>query len=106
MIVGCAGMSGGYVSRYVPASGTPILPAGYRLAPGHPCPVPAEDACAALIWPHEHAVGLAADPARIGVIGDSAGGGLAAAVPILARDRTGWPSPGRSSSCGCPATVP
>jgi acetyl esterase/lipase len=89
MIVGYADMFDGYVSRYVSASGTPILSAGYRLAPEHPYPVPVEDAYAALAWLHEHAAGLGADPARIGVIGDSAGGGLAAAVSILARDRKG-----------------
>ena len=89
MIAGRAGMFDGYVSRYVSASGTPILSAGYRLAPEHPHPVPVEDAYAALAWLHEHAASLGADPGRIGVLGDSAGGGLAAAVSILARDRNG-----------------
>lgn len=89
MIAGHAEMFDGYVSRYVSASGTPILSAGYRLAPQHPHPVPVQDAYAALAWLHEHAAGLGADPARIAVIGDSAGGGLAAAVSILARDRNG-----------------
>ena len=89
MIAGHADMFDGYVSRYVSASGTPILSADYRLAPEHPYPAPVEDAYAALAWLHEHAADLGADPARIGVIGDSAGGGLAAAVSILARDRNG-----------------
>lgn len=89
MIAGHAGMFDGYVSRYVSASGIPILSAGYRLAPEHRYPVPVEDSYAALAWLHEHATDLGADPARIGVLGDSAGGGLAAAVSILARDRNG-----------------
>jgi acetyl esterase/lipase len=76
MIAGRAGMFDGYVSRYVSASGTAILSADYRLAAEHAHPVPVEDAYAALAWLHQHAASLGVDPARIGVIGDSAGGGL------------------------------
>ncbi len=89
MILGNVGLFDGSVSRYVSAGGTPILSVDYRLAPEHPHPVPVEDAYAALVWLHEHAADLGVDPARIGVFGDSAGGGLAAAVSILARDRKG-----------------
>jgi acetyl esterase/lipase len=89
MIVGDIGMFDGTVSRYVSASGTPILSVDYRLAPEHPHPAPVEDVYAALVWLHEHAAELGVDPARIGAFGDSAGGGLAAAVSILARDRNG-----------------
>jgi acetyl esterase/lipase len=89
MIVGDIGMFDGPASRYVSASGTPILSVDYRLAPERPHPTPVEDVYAALVWLHEHAAELGVDPARIAVFGDSAGGGLAAAVSILARDLGG-----------------
>lgn len=79
----------GPVARYVSASGVPMLSVDYRRAPEHPFPTPLEDAYTALNWLHEHAADLAVDRERIGVMGDSAGGGLAAAVSILARDRGG-----------------
>ncbi|WP_151478805.1 alpha/beta hydrolase [Streptomyces albicerus] len=79
----------GPVARYVSASGVPMLSVEYRRAPEHPFPTPVEDAYTALRWLHEHAGELDVDPARIGVMGDSAGGGLAAALSILARERGG-----------------
>ncbi|MGW0756494.1 alpha/beta hydrolase [Streptomyces sp. NPDC002814] len=79
----------GPVARYVSASGVPMLSVEYRRAPEFPFPTPVEDGYAALNWLHEHAVELGVDPGRIGVMGDSAGGGMAAAVSILARERGG-----------------
>lgn len=59
----------------------------YRLAPETRYPGPLEDAYAALRWTYEHSEELGVDPQRIGVRGVSAGGGLAAALCLLARDR-------------------
>jgi acetyl esterase/lipase len=79
----------GPVARYVSASGVPMLSVEYRRAPEHPFPTPLEDAYAALRWLHQHAAELRVDRDRIGVMGDSAGGGMAAALTILARERGG-----------------
>jgi acetyl esterase/lipase len=87
----------GPVSRYVSASGVPMLSVEYRRALEHPFPTPLKDAYAALRWRHEHAAELGVDPDRIGVMGDSAGGGRAAALTILGRER-GGPRIARRSS--------
>jgi acetyl esterase/lipase len=70
--------------RFTRELGVTVAAVDYRLAPEHPYPVPLEDCYSALTW----LAGLpAVDPARVAIGGASAGGGLAAALALLARDR-------------------
>ena len=93
---------GGYVSgspdgveprnaRIAAECGCLVVSVDYRLAPEHPFPAARDDAYAVLAWLHNEAAALGIDPARIGVGGESAGGGLAASLALTARDRGAYP---------------
>ncbi|MFF1647611.1 alpha/beta hydrolase [Streptomyces sp. NPDC058240] len=66
-----------------------VISVEYRLAPRAQYPEPLEDCYAGLVWAAGHAAGLDIDADRIVIGGKSAGGGLAAALALLARDRGG-----------------
>lgn len=74
---------------YAGATGAMVVSVDYRRAPEHPYPTAVEDAYAALVWLSDQANSLGIDPTRISVGGFSAGGGLAAAVALMVRDRSG-----------------
>ena len=69
--------------------GIVVVSLDYRKAPEHPYPAGPEDCYAGLLWTAAHASELGVDPGNLGVYGGSAGGGLALAVALMARDRGG-----------------
>jgi acetyl esterase len=76
-----------FVARNLCAgTGALVASVDYRMGPEHRFPAAVDDSFTALQWVHENAERLAADPAQIGVHGDSAGANLAAVVALLARD--------------------
>ncbi|OKJ09261.1 alpha/beta hydrolase [Kitasatospora sp. CB01950] len=75
--------------RLTNAVGCLTVSVGYRLAPEHPFPAAVHDVIAAAEWIAAHAAELGGDAARLAVAGDSAGGNLAAALTLAARERGG-----------------
>lgn len=74
-----------YLAKAVPCV---VVSVEYRLAPEHPFPAPVEDCYAALKWLSTHRDELGIGNSRIAIGGPSAGGGLAAGLALLARDRS------------------
>jgi len=88
-VVGTLDTHDGTCRALARASGAAVLSVAYRLAPEHPFPAPLNDCYDALTWAARNAGELGIDADRLAVGGDSAGGNLAAAVAILARDGGG-----------------
>ncbi|CAL5868207.1 uncharacterized protein PFLUO_LOCUS2431 [Penicillium psychrofluorescens] len=76
----------------VQETGVQIFTVDYRLAPEHRFPTPVEDCYAALVWVHQQAEQFGIDRQRIGTFGESAGANLAAAITLMAQDRSLSPS--------------
>jgi acetyl esterase len=89
-VLGTIDTADGVARSLANSSGALVAVVGYRLAPEHPFPAATDDCYAAVRWVAEHAEEIGADPARLAVGGDSAGGNLAAGVTL--RARTGGPA--------------
>jgi acetyl esterase/lipase len=83
-VIGSAAQDDGLCRRFAGRLGVPVAAVDYRLAPKHPYPAALDDCYEALAW-LTRLRGI--DPARIAIGGASAGGGLTAALALLARDR-------------------
>jgi acetyl esterase/lipase len=90
-VLGQAEMTGETDALYAQELGAVSVSVDYRLAPETPHPGPVEDCYAGLAWLFANAERLGVDLSRIVVTGESAGGGLAAALVLLARERGEYP---------------
>lgn len=86
LVAGSVAISFNVIASFAEHTGTQIFAPDYRLAPEHPYPAALEDVYACITWLQAHAKEFNVDPARIVTVGQSAGGGLAAAAALKARD--------------------
>jgi acetyl esterase/lipase len=89
MVIGSVELDDALLADAVERYGFAAVSVEYRLAPEYPDPIPIEDCYAGLSWVASHGDTLQLDPRRIAVGGASAGGGLAAGLALLTRDRSG-----------------
>ncbi|WP_428422454.1 alpha/beta hydrolase [Methylibium sp.] len=87
--------SGAAIAGLLAEAGAVVVSLDYPLAPAHPFPAAVEAGHAALTWVHRHRGRLAGQSATVWVAGEEAGGNLAAAVALMARDRHGPPLAGQ-----------
>lgn len=87
MTMGSAQIFAKPTAKLVAETSIPIFSVNYRLAPETNGTIIVEDCYAALTWLHQNVQSHNVNPARIAVFGESAGGGLAAGVALMARDR-------------------
>jgi acetyl esterase/lipase len=78
-----------WVLEWMAAIPMVVISVDYRLAPEHPYPAPVQDCYSGLEWVGNHVADLGIDPSLLLIAGGSAGGGLAAATALIARDRGG-----------------
>lgn len=90
-VLGKPEMADDYLAELAEELGALIVAVDYRLAPEHPFPIPLEDCYTALGWLFQNPHNLNIDTRKLVVMGHSAGGGLAAALAVLARDRGTYP---------------
>ena len=87
MVMGSVEINDAYCGRLAEQLGAVVASVEYRLAPEHPYPAPLHDCYAGLSWLAETADELGVDRGRIAIGGASSGGGVAAGLALLARDR-------------------
>ena len=86
-VLGCPEMADDYLASLASEMNAVIVAVDYRLAPEHPFPAPLEDCYTALNWVLRESPSLGVNAQRVVIMGHSAGGGLAAALALLVRER-------------------